>query len=127
MARKEIVELIDDRNGRPADETLPFTFDGVAYSIDLSAKNATKLRDQMQPWISAASTVGRVKDVVLFQRFRGVAVRSNGSVPVPSSNGNGSSGNDKIRAWAKRNGHLVADRGRISAGIQAAYAGAQDK
>jgi hypothetical protein len=42
-------QLIDDINGQPAYESLTFGLDGVQYEIDLTAKNAAKLRD-VTPW-----------------------------------------------------------------------------
>jgi len=40
MAQKVTVAPEDDLTGGPADETVRFTFEGTAYEIDLSAKNA---------------------------------------------------------------------------------------
>ena len=51
MARKTYVELIDDLSGEKADETVSFALDGVAYEIDLSEANATKLRDELGTWV----------------------------------------------------------------------------
>jgi hypothetical protein len=45
MAQKTIVELVDDLDGGKADESLAFSLDGMEYVIDLSEKNAAKLRD----------------------------------------------------------------------------------
>ena len=33
MARKTIVELVDDIDGRPADESITFALDGFTYEI----------------------------------------------------------------------------------------------
>jgi len=40
MAQKVTVELEDDLDGSPADETVRFGLDGTEYEIDLSEKNA---------------------------------------------------------------------------------------
>ncbi|MCU1383896.1 MAG: Lsr2-like protein, partial [Acidobacteria bacterium] len=45
MAQKHIVQLIDDLDGGEAAETVTFSIDGTAYQIDLSTRNASKLRD----------------------------------------------------------------------------------
>jgi hypothetical protein len=42
MAKKVTVSLIDDFDGKQADETVQFGLDGVSYEIDLSEKNAKK-------------------------------------------------------------------------------------
>jgi len=54
MAQKVIVSLVDDLDGKKADETVDFTLDGTSYQIDLSSKNATKLRGAFTSYIEAA-------------------------------------------------------------------------
>ena len=44
MVQKITVALEDDLDGGPAAETLRFAFGGTEYEIDLSKKNADKLR-----------------------------------------------------------------------------------
>ena len=44
MAKKTVVEWVDDIDGTAASETVTFTIDGSRYEIDLSEKNAAKLR-----------------------------------------------------------------------------------
>ena len=59
MAKKVTVTLVDDFDGDgPADETVEFSIDGVSYEIDLSAKNAKKLREDLKQWIEAGRRVG---------------------------------------------------------------------
>lgn len=95
MARKNL--WVDDLDGEPADETVEFGLDGRSYQIDLSERNAEKLRECLTPYIAAvgqnnteveASTVGRTA---------------------------------LIRDWARHHGYKVNDRGRIPANIQAEY------
>jgi hypothetical protein len=43
MAQKVTVELEDDLDGGPAEETVRFGVDGLDYEIDLSKKNAAAL------------------------------------------------------------------------------------
>ena len=59
MAKRVIHELIDDMNGQPADESVTFGLDGVQYEIDLTTKNAVKLRSALAPFVAAATKVGR--------------------------------------------------------------------
>ena len=109
MAKKVTVTLVDDFDGDgPADETVEFSIDGVSYEIDLSAKNAKKLRDDLKQWIEAGRRVGG--------RRRG---RSGGS-------GRGRATIDReqsaaLREWARRSGHKVSTRGRIPAEIIDAF------
>ena len=59
MAKKVTVTLVDDFDGEgSADETVEFGLDGVSYEIDLSSKNATKLRNDMKQWVEAGRRVG---------------------------------------------------------------------
>ncbi len=109
MAKKVTVTLVDDFDGDgPADETVEFSLDGVSYEIDLSAKNAKKLREDLKQWIDAGRRVGG--------RRRG---RSSGS-----GRGRGSIDREQsaaIREWARRSGHKVSTRGRIPAEIIEAF------
>src|SRR6185503_1694386 len=59
MAKRVVHELIDDINGQPADESITFGLDGVQYKIDLTSKNAAKLRDVLAPFVTAGTKVGR--------------------------------------------------------------------
>ena len=51
MAKTVIVKLTDDIDGGDADETVQFALDGKSYEVDLSAANASKLRDALKPYI----------------------------------------------------------------------------
>ena len=103
MARKVTVELQDDLDGGPADETLRFGVGGVQYEIDLSNKNVAAFRRQLAPFIEHARKAGKG------QRHR----------PVRSASSRERSGG--IRAWAKDNGIALSDRGRIPASVVEQY------
>ena len=105
MAQKVNIVLIDDIDESPAVETVSFALDGKNYAIDLSEKNAKKLRDAVAPFVAHARPAGG-----------GAAARRRR---------NGQRGNAAdIRAWARDNGYDVPDRGRIPADINSAYAAA---
>lgn len=105
MAQRVEVTLIDDLDGEKADETVQFSVDGAAFEIDLSAKNAASLREDLQPWIRHAR--------------RGTTARRGGRAAAgPASRRQDLA---KIREWARANGHDVSDRGRVAADIQRAY------
>lgn len=57
MARREIIELIDDMDGTLAEETVLFGLDGQMFEIDLSSKNAAQLRAVLEDFISSARKV----------------------------------------------------------------------
>ena len=55
MAQRVRVDLVDDVDGSPAEESVNFALDGVNYVIDLSAENASKLRDACLLYTSDAA------------------------------------------------------------------------
>ncbi|WP_062982338.1 histone-like nucleoid-structuring protein Lsr2 [Nocardia anaemiae] len=111
MAKKVTVTMVDDLDGTSkADETVLFALDGVTYEIDLSKKNAGKLRADLDRWTEKGRRTGRVK-VRAKARGGGKDFRS----PVDREQ------SLAIREWARKNGHQVSARGRISADIVAAY------
>src|ERR1043166_4831019 len=60
MAKRTVHMLIDDLDGGAADETITFALDGTGYEIDLSRKNAGKLRDALSKFVAAGTKIGRV-------------------------------------------------------------------
>jgi hypothetical protein len=112
MAKRTIHMLIDDIDGGQADETVRFAVDGVQYEIDLSKKNAAKMRNVLTRYIEAGSKVGRVAST---------AVRAAAS---PRGRGPATVDRDQsraIREWAQGKGIAVSDRGRIKQEIVDRY------
>lgn len=115
MAQKVNVVLVDDLDGSEAEESVAFALDGVNYEIDLSSKNAEKLRNSFGSYIDSARRVG------------GRAVRGRGRPPAAKSasaaagRGGAKPQTSEIRAWAKKEGYEVSDRGRIPADVIEAY------
>jgi hypothetical protein len=109
MAQKTIVQLIDDLDQGSADETVMFGLDGTTYEIDLSSKNAAKLRDSLASYIANARRAGRSPS------------RNAG----PGRRGRGSRGDREqtqaIREWARKNGFKIGEKGRIPAHVLDAY------
>lgn len=101
MAQRVQVMLIDDVDESEAAETVSFALDGVSYEIDLSSDNASRLRDDLARWVGYARRTGGRKVS---------SVRSAANADL-----------GKVREWARANGHVVSDRGRISAKVQEAY------
>ncbi len=108
MAQRVQIVLEDDLDGGAAAETVTFGLDGVSYEIDLSDKNAGKLRDEFASWIGHARRSGG---------RRTTGRRAAGGSSSSSSRRDLSA----VRAWARANGHQVSDRGRVSAAVQEAY------
>ena len=110
MAKHTTVTLVDDLDGGEADEQVQFSVDGRSYEIDLSSKNAGKLRDSLAPYVSAAR-------------------RSGGRAASGSSSSNGSSASERavnraVREWAVAHGMKISERGRIPSSVLEAYHGA---
>lgn len=57
MAKTVIVKLTDDMDGGDADETIEFALDGQSYEIDLSAANASKLRQAFKPYTEKGRSI----------------------------------------------------------------------
>ncbi|MHC9295542.1 histone-like nucleoid-structuring protein Lsr2 [Mycobacterium sp. LTG2003] len=110
MAKKVTVTLVDDFDGEAtADETVEFGLDGVSYEIDLSSKNAAKLRNDLKQWVEAGRRVGGRRR----GRAAGAPGRGRGAIDREQS--------AAIREWARRNGHNVSTRGRIPADVIDAF------
>lgn len=101
MAKTTVVTVTDDLDGSPNAATITFGYGGASYEIDLGKKNAAALERALRPYISAGRRVRSSSS----RRGRGGQSRDLGAV----------------RAWAKRNGHKVSERGRISASVLEAY------
>lgn len=107
MAQHVTISLIDDLDGKSeATQTVTFALDGVGYEIDLSEKNADKLRSVLGKYIDAGRRVGK-----------------NAAKPkakaAKSSRGSNAA---EVRAWAVSEG-LLADgsRGRIPTDVLTAF------
>lgn len=104
--RQTVVTKIDDLTEKPYEEgeTLTFAFAGKSYEIDLNKRNAAQFRKTMARYMNGARPV----------RGRGHKART------------GDVRHDReevasVRAWARENGHEVADRGRVPESVWDAY------
>jgi hypothetical protein len=111
MAQKHIVQLIDDLDQGAAVETVAFGLDGAQYEIDLSAKNAAKLRDALAVYVANARRASRAGA----RPYSGTGHR--GGRPTRSDREQ----TQAIREWARKNGHKVGEKGRIPATVLEAY------
>lgn len=106
MAQQVNVVLVDDLDGTPAEETVTFGLDGITYEIDLTADNASRLRDSLAEWVGHGRRVGG-------QRRKGNR--------APTKRASVGSDTTTIREWARANGHQVSERGRIKADVIEAF------
>jgi len=113
VAQQILVSLVDDLDGSEADETVQFALDGVTYEIDLSAENAEELRDALAQYIEHARRSGGRKRTSSRRR-------AGGQAPARSSSAEREQ-NQAIRAWARKNGYEISDRGRIPSEVAEAY------
>jgi hypothetical protein len=103
MAKRTIVELLDDIDGKPAAETIPFGLDGTSYELDLSKRNADALRKLLGPYVEHGRKISMRQG-----RRSGTKVTTNVDPKA-------------VRAWAASNGHEVPARGRIPRTVVEAF------
>ena len=96
MAKTIVTTVTDDIDGSADASAISFGLDGVAYSIDLSAKNEKKLRDALAPYIDRASRSRGAAS------SRAVTKRNERDYDIAS-----------LREWAAKKGIAVPSRGRI--------------
>ena len=116
MAQKVLVQFVDDLDGSVGEDvsTVSFSLDGVSYEIDLREVNANKLRNSLQDFVdSARRTGGRIK--------KGVTPAQVASAPARPTDARSKEQTKAIREWARKNGHDLADRGRIPANVIEAF------
>lgn len=112
MAQKTQIILTDDLDGSEATQTVTFAFQGTSYELDLNDEHASSIEESFSEWVSAA------RKVSTSGRSAGSATRSStGRASSTSKRGD----LDEVRAWARENGHTVADRGRIKQSVLDAY------
>ena len=99
MAQQTVVQLIDDLDGGEADETVTFALDGVEYAIDLSKGNAERLRESLADFVAKARRAGGRKPR-----------QGTGKSTVKATD---KAEAQRIRDWARAQGHQISDRGRI--------------
>ena len=109
MATVSRTYMTDDLDGSEASETVRFNAEGVELEIDLSAENATRLRNNLQRFIDAATPVKAKCGPVKRTRGKAAAVATSRQ------------DTQDIRVWAKAAGLAVSPRGRISLAVKDAF------
>lgn len=108
MAKRVVVVVTDDMDGGDAAETVSYALDGVGYEIDLNEGNAARLRESLHRFVKASRRVSGRSERVMARGPR----TANGQVPTSKARTDREQG-QAIRAWAKREGLPVTDRGRV--------------
>ena len=111
MARKVVVEMVDDIDGTifgEDGESIHYAVDGVEYVIDLKDEHAKELRETFEYYIEHSTRVGDRK-----HRSDRPAKPSTGKRPRSETK--------KIRAWAIEQGYELAARGRIPTEVEQAF------
>jgi len=57
----KVVEVVDDFDGSPADQTVRFAFNGASYEIDLNREHFEEFAAAIQPYIKAGRKVGSTR------------------------------------------------------------------
>jgi hypothetical protein len=112
VAKRTIHVLVDDLDGGDAEETVKFGIDGIQYEIDLSKKNANKMREALSAYVEAGTKVGRGG---VLAGGRAAATRGRSGAASDRDQ------NKAIREWAQSKGIKVSDRGRIKQEIVDRY------
>jgi hypothetical protein len=108
MAKETVTKLVDDLDGGVAHETVRFGLDGQAYEIDLSSRNAKRLRAELAQFVEHGS---RVSNRVARSVGRS---RTTAGAAHPDQN-------RAIREWAVSKGYEISARGRIKQEIVDAF------
>jgi len=122
MARREtVVYSCDLHDGDMTEdvETVSFGLDGQAYELDACDQHRQELHDAFAPYVGAARKAGGAG---------GSGARRAPRTPSRASGSSGSSDREevqRIREWARDNGHKVSERGRLSSSVLEAYRAAQ--
>lgn len=106
MAQRVQTLFVSDLSGDDLGQdgqTVKFSYRGTDYEIDLSQKEAAGFDKSIAMYLEHARKVG--------------GSRRSGQGPSRAAKGE----LEKIRSWARENGHQVSDRGRVSKKVQDAY------
>jgi hypothetical protein len=101
VATRILTTLQDDIDGSTATETVRFGLDGVEWEIDLSERNANRLRNSLSDFMAHGRKVGGKRM----------------TKPTPSNHID----NHAVRKWAEANGIEVHPRGRIPSDVLERY------
>lgn len=102
MAQQIITSLVDDIDGSEATETIELGWGGKVLELDLGPHNLKALDEALSTFVAAARVKGRMV-------LDGKARRSSGLQRTKPTRGE----TQEIRAWARAQGLVVSERGRL--------------
>ena len=105
MATRVLTTLQDDIDGSAAAETVRFALDGVEWEIDLSERNANRLRNSLSDFMAHGRKIGGKRRTP----------RISNQVDTKA-----------VRKWAEANGIELNNRGRIPIDVMERYRAAGD-
>ena len=109
LTRVLVERLVDDLDN--VTETLDFSYRGVDYQIDLSARNARALDKLLAPYLEVSRRSGKRSATRRRPVVKAVSHAPDAKV---------------VRAWAKNQGIEVSDRGRVAANVMNRYRDAHE-
>src|SRR3954466_14011530 len=128
MAQRVQVVLEDDLDGGKADETVLFGLDGTTYEIDLSKKNAAKLRDALGGYVGSARRVSGRRGGGVRRGGRGRPWRGRGPGAWPRPVGVGLGGHPGLGEGERVRGRRAGTNLRRGArGVQRSQVAAPDR
>lgn len=114
MSKIHHIQYIDDLDGRPIEDgdvsNVDWSVRGVHYHLDLTSAHAAEFAHDMEKWLAASALVPDDE------------VENAGSPP-----GANREESQAIRTWARLNGHVVGDRGRLASGVTTAFEAAHPR
>lgn len=108
--KKEVITYTDDVTGEEAEDITTHTIliDGAGVEIDLAGASHDRLLEILHPYLSAKGARRVRGGVAATSKRRGAATTGSTDLAL-------------IRAWGRKNGYEVSDRGRVSAEVKEAY------
>lgn len=114
MVQKVNVIVTDDLTGEEGAGPVTFSLNRNLFELDLTDDSLAKFRKLLGPYIDAARTASPENR----RSFTGIHANGSGRGGGKPRNRDRSA---DIRAWARKKGYEVSDRGRIPAQIEREY------
>ena len=106
LKKTQVIDLIDDMDGGPADTAIDFAVGPNQYTIDLSAENAASFKAALAPYIESGRRVTATRKP---RKPRSAEDRAKRQKTA------------EIRAWAIKKGYTSSTRGRLGPTVIEAY------
>jgi hypothetical protein len=103
MSKIIVEDVLDDLdNALTADQTINFSFQGIAYEIDLTDEHATQLREVVTNYANAGRRVSNFNGTPVAATTKGVHRTTRKGYTAR-----------EVREWARAQGMEVSDFGRL--------------